>query len=235
MSPFRLSFPPQPSVFSQPPLAIQPNFYASDASSFLSMTCRLLLALCSLFRTRFLCFHQLAASFSKMPGVAYPDPVFGLSVGVDEDSRCRRCFYGIPGYLGGTSAPSASLHPACPELRGEPRRVRYPLLLLLSPRGTTLRGVRTDPFSRRSRCPLSTFRINTYEKPRGRGGYQFPAIFLATRSPRSSRGHSPLVTSSVTCATWRLYPLSPQSIAHTSRRHGGGTPFPRFQPALASV
>src|SRR5258708_27569882 len=32
------------------------------------MICRLLLALCSLFRTRFLCFHQIAASFCKMPG-----------------------------------------------------------------------------------------------------------------------------------------------------------------------
>ena len=27
--------------------------------------------------------------------------------------------------------------------------------------------------------------------------------------------------SAVTCATWRLYPLCPHSIAHTSRRHGG--------------
>jgi hypothetical protein len=26
------------------------------------------------------------------------------------------------------------------------------------------------------------------------------------------------------CATWRLYPPSPQSIAHTSRHHGGCTP-----------
>src|SRR5260221_4898052 len=99
------------------------------------MICRLFVSLCYLFRARFLCFHQLAASFCKIPG-------------------------GV-GYLSGTSAPSASLHPACPELRGEPRRARYPLSLLLLPRGTTPGGERADPFSRRSRCALSTFRINT--------------------------------------------------------------------------
>src|SRR5258708_1946868 len=31
----------------------------------------------------------------------------------------------------------------------------------------------------------------------------------------------PRLASAVTCATWRLYPLWPQSIAHTSRHHGG--------------
>ncbi len=199
MSPFRLSFPLQPRVFSQPPLTLQPNFYAPGASSFLSMICRLFVSLCYLFRARFLCFHQLAASFCKIPG-------------------------GV-GYLSGTSAPSASLHPACPELRGEPRRARYPLSLLLLPRGTTPGGERADPFSRRSRwlyLPLES----TLMKNLGGGGvpvsgdfsrHSFTPIFegpLATR-------HFP-----VTCATWRLYPLSPQSIAHTSRRHRGGTPLP---------
>src|SRR5467141_983710 len=33
---------------------------------------------------------------------------------------------------------------------------------------------------------------------------------------------APSSTSAVTCATWRLYPLCPQAIAHTFRRHGGG-------------
>jgi hypothetical protein len=61
-------FPPQPRVFSQPSLALQPNFYAPGASSSPSMICRLFVSLCSLFHTRVLCFHQLAASFSKMPG-----------------------------------------------------------------------------------------------------------------------------------------------------------------------
>ena len=101
MSPFLLLFLPQACVFSRPPLALQPNFYASEASSFFSIICRLLLALslegfspCSLFRTRVLCFHQFAASFCKIPGVGCPDPAFGLSAGVDEDSRCRRRTYG---------------------------------------------------------------------------------------------------------------------------------------------
>jgi hypothetical protein len=41
------------------------------------------------------------ASFSKMPGWGgHPDPVFGLSAGVDEDSRCRRRIYGTPGGVG---------------------------------------------------------------------------------------------------------------------------------------
>ena len=35
----------------------------------------------------------------------------------------------------------------------------------------------------------------------------------------------PLITSAVICATWRLYPLWPQPIAHTSRHHGGVLPF----------
>ena len=72
MSPFRLSFPLQPRVFSQPPLTLQPNFYAPGASSFLSMICRLFVSLCYLFRARFLCFHQLADSFAQTPGVGVP-------------------------------------------------------------------------------------------------------------------------------------------------------------------
>src|SRR5229473_1827552 len=53
---------------------------------------------------------------------------------------------------------------------------------------------------------LNTFRINTYEK-QGGGGPRFPRL----QRPASS----------IICATWRLYPLWPQSIAHTSRHHGG--------------
>jgi hypothetical protein len=69
VSPSRPSFFPPAGVSSQPCLAIQPNFYPSGASSFLSITCRLLVSLCSLFGARFLCFQQVAASFAKMPGV----------------------------------------------------------------------------------------------------------------------------------------------------------------------
>jgi hypothetical protein len=44
--------------------------------------------------------------------------------------------------------------------------------------------------------------------------------------------------STVICATWRLYPLWPQSIAHTFRHHGGVLPtrsqlFPEFRCALS--
>ena len=78
MSPFRSSFPPQPSVFSRPPLVLQPNFCAPGASSFLSMICRLLGSLCSLFRARFLCFHQLAASFCGIPGGGVGIPIRSL-------------------------------------------------------------------------------------------------------------------------------------------------------------
>jgi hypothetical protein len=153
VSPFRPFLFPQPRVFSQLPLALQPNSCASGASSFPSISCRLLVSLCSLFRARLVCFQQLAASFCKMPG-------------------------GV-GYLSATSEPSASLYP-------EPRGVRYPLPQFLSPRCPTLLRELTYPFSRRSLCALSTFRINTcksvskqttlssfrintYEKPRGRG------------------------------------------------------------------
>src|SRR6266852_5113396 len=49
------------------------------------------------------------ASFSKIPGWGgYPDPVFGLPAGVDEDSRCRRRNYGIPGW-GGYPDPAFGL------------------------------------------------------------------------------------------------------------------------------
>jgi hypothetical protein len=68
VSAFRPFLFPPVGVFSRPPLAPQPNLCASGASSFLSITWRLLVSLCSLFRARFLYFHELAASFSKMPG-----------------------------------------------------------------------------------------------------------------------------------------------------------------------
>ncbi len=135
MSPFRPFLLPQPRVFSEPPLALKPNFYAPGASSFLSITCRLLVSLCSLFRARFLCFHQLTASFSKTPGGG--------------------------AYLCDSSAYSAPLHPAWPELRGESRRAHCHFPLTLSPRCTTLLRELIHPFSRRSLCALSTFRINT--------------------------------------------------------------------------
>ncbi len=68
MSPFRSFLFPPASVFSQRPLTRQPNFYAAWPSSAFSAACRLFVSLCSLFRTRFLCFHELADSFAKIPG-----------------------------------------------------------------------------------------------------------------------------------------------------------------------
>src|SRR5713226_7637909 len=50
---------------------------------------------------------------------------------------------------------------------------------------------------------LTSFRINTYEK-QGRG------------VPLRTAGTTPVV-----CSTWRLYPLCPHSIAHTSCHHRG--------------
>src|SRR5258708_6925801 len=140
VSPTRPSFSPPARVFSQPPLALQPDFYASGASSFLSMICRLLI-LGSLFCPRFLCFHQLADSFCKMPGVGYPDPVFGPSEGADEDPRCGRRTYGAPEVGHTQNAGLASV--------------------------TTFRINTCKSVSKQ--MTLTTFRINTYEK-RGGGG-----------------------------------------------------------------
>src|SRR5260221_8670814 len=68
VSPFRSFLFPPASVFSQRPLTRQPNFYAAWPSSAFSADCRLFVSLCSLFRPRFLCFHELADSFAKIPG-----------------------------------------------------------------------------------------------------------------------------------------------------------------------
>jgi hypothetical protein len=145
VSPFRPFLLPQLRVFSQPPFALQPNFYAFRASSFLSITCRLFASLCSLFRARLLCFQQVTASFCKMPG-------------------------GV-GYLSRTSAPGACPDPVGASLYPESRRARDPLPLFLSPRCRS--GVWRPRFAHHS--PLvypdlrgvtrhflpSTFRINT--------------------------------------------------------------------------
>src|SRR5216683_5482317 len=53
---------------------------------------------------------------------------------------------------------------------------------------------------------LTPLGINTYEKHRGGGGGQIS------------------FASAFTCATWRLYPVCPHPIAHTSRHHRGGPP-----------
>ncbi len=69
VSPSRPSFDPPANVFSQPS-----NFCAvlQPTSLAVSHCCGLLVSLASLFRSRFLCFHQLADSFAKTPGVGVP-------------------------------------------------------------------------------------------------------------------------------------------------------------------
>src|SRR5713226_8404084 len=47
------------------------------------------------------------------------------------------------------------------------------------------------------------------------------ALFLQNTRGGCPNTSAPSFASAVTCATWRLYPLWPQSIAHTSCHHGG--------------
>jgi hypothetical protein len=69
VSPFRPFLQQQPRVFSQQHLSLLPNLDAALANSTLSVACRLLVSLCSLFRARSLCFQRLADSFLEIPGV----------------------------------------------------------------------------------------------------------------------------------------------------------------------
>ncbi len=68
-------------------------------------------------------------------------------------------------------------------------------------------------------CPLSPTSILCFQ--------QLRASFCKTPGwglPQHLRSE---LRSPVTCATWRLYPLCRQSIAHTSRHHGGRVYPPR--------
>ena len=69
MSPFSPSFDPPANVFSQTSNSCAVSQPTSLAVSY---CCGLLVSLASLFRSRFLCFHQLADSFVKTPGVGIP-------------------------------------------------------------------------------------------------------------------------------------------------------------------
>ncbi len=92
----------------------------------------------------------------------------------------------------------------------------YPLVTTHSPL-TTFRINTCKSVSKQT--TLTTFRINTYKKT-GEGGT--PTLPRLQR-PASSVQHP---ASRTVCVTWRLYPLCPHSIAHTSRRHGGGCMYP---------
>jgi hypothetical protein len=81
----------------------------------LSCACALLYSLAAFFVPPVVCFQQLAHSLTKIPGVGYPGPTFGLSVGVNEGSRCRRRICGTPGWH--TRSPSSPVTPKSPLLR----------------------------------------------------------------------------------------------------------------------
>ena len=130
------------------------------------------------------------ASFVKTPGVwgGHPDPIFGLSAGVDEDSRCRRRNYGTPGraYPSGTSVlrsqRSLCCASSCIFARHSSLATRHFL-------PSTFRINTCKSASKQT--TLSPFRINTCEKP-GEGGRPFsPLIYPERRSRRATR-HSPL-------------------------------------------
>ena len=68
-SPFRPSFSPPLSMFSQPS---NPCGQPRSVSLAVSWYCALLNSLAALFATPILCFQQLARSFAKTPGVGVP-------------------------------------------------------------------------------------------------------------------------------------------------------------------
>jgi hypothetical protein len=142
--------------------------YPSRRSTPNPRSVNLLQPLGALFATPVLCFQQLAASFHKIPGGGYPDPVFGLSAGVDEDSRCRRCNCGSPGV--GYPERIHGTH------RSEQRRCT--IAVLASPfRMNTCKSVSKQ-------TTLTPFRMNTCEKTGGGGSNSdyniaFPSLCLA--------------------------------------------------------
>jgi hypothetical protein len=167
VSPFRPSFSPQPRVYPSASsrsalehLPSRTNLVGPCPTPALtlgpSIACRLLKSLASLFATRALCFQQLAASFCKTPGVG--------------------------GYLCDNSALSASLYPACPKLRGEPRDVRYdsPSFLPYAFRQSLCASLSTFRIntskSVSKQMTLTPFRMNTCEKTGGGGCAFFPPL-----------------------------------------------------------
>jgi hypothetical protein len=114
------------------------------------------------------------ASFSKIPGWGgYPERNYGTP-GVGYTLTSRPCGISNPcPLLCVTSAPGAcpdpvgaSLYPACPEFRGEPRGERYPGSAHCLVKGATTCRINTCK-SVSKQMTLTPFRITTYEKPRG--------------------------------------------------------------------
>src|SRR5258708_32209463 len=120
----------------------------------------------------------------------HPDPVFGLSAGVDEDSRCRRYVCGMPGVVYPDPAFGLS---AGVEAPGAAQPQDADLAYVSTFRMNTCKSVSKQK-------TLTPFRINTCEKPRGRGAspLRYPsssqvricitesaqALALSSRSPK---------------------------------------------------
>src|ERR1700687_514693 len=128
-------------------------------------------------------------------------------------------FHKTPGW----GVPRRNLRDLCVSLPRSPRASRGALRgalsfvfalvcsswRLLRPTPTTFRINTCKSVSKQT--TLTTFRMNTYEKTGGGGTRHFRLSSVSLQFPASR----------TICATWRLCPLWPHSIAHPSRRHGG--------------
>src|SRR5258707_12765141 len=103
----------------------------------------------------------------------------------------------------------------------QPPTAHCPLLTTRSPLSTFRMNTCKSVSKQRT---LTTFRMNTYAK-QGEGG--------------GGRGLGSSFAFAVKCAPWRLYPQCAQSIAHTSRHHGGVRtrqhPYSRLRRLCVSV
>src|SRR6266851_1953421 len=94
-----------------------------------------------------------------------------------------------------------------------------------SPKSSRFRDLRTLQLSLRSFFRLPSFVFSNLRTLFAKHpGWGYPNTSASRFAP------------AVICATWRLYPLWPHSIAHTSRHHGG-VPFPRhsFTPSFEGL
>jgi hypothetical protein len=188
VSPLGTLLLPQPRVYSQPSDFSGPSRNVSPAVSY---SCRLFSSLSALFRARFLCFQQLADSFCKMPGV------WGTSA---IPRRALRLFTLLaPSFEGSLEGRVIILLCFCRP--SSPRcfvdlLIPFPLrsLWLLS----TFRINTCKSVSKQT--TLTSFRINTYEKPRGGAPINPPSrssrVRLSRENPPLPTRHSPLATPS---------------------------------------
>jgi len=162
VSPFRPFLPSQPGVYSRAAFLLTTNYpppttplscSAVHESQITNHKSRLFMGLpplCRSQKSQLLCNQANPDSFTKMPGCGggHPDPVFGLSAGVDEDSRCRRRNHGTPGV-------------GCAErICGTPGRGQFQDASLVS--ASPFRINTCKSISKQTTFP--SFRINTYEK-----------------------------------------------------------------------